>query len=84
MFQTMEGNARSHRVSEIGAQAEQSQADLMRSLQAVSDNIMRLAGKLHADSDSGNRAEDSASIHQQNAIAQDLIARLLAIPASQV
>ncbi len=36
----------------------------MRLLQAVSDNIMQLAGTLRADPDSGNRAQDSASIHQ--------------------
>jgi hypothetical protein len=78
MFQTMEGNARPHRI------AEQTQAELMRSLQAVSDNIMRLAGTLRAQPESDRAAGDTAAIHQQNAIAQDLIARLLAMPASAV
>jgi hypothetical protein len=78
MFQTMEGNAKPHAQA-----AESSEADLLRSLQAVSDNIMRLAGTLRADSASARRAADTASIHQQNALAQDLIGRLLAMPAAR-
>jgi hypothetical protein len=78
MFQTMEGNARPHRID------EPTQAELMRSLQAVSDTIMRLAGTLRAQPENERRAGDTAAIHQQNAIAQDLIARLLAMPASAV
>jgi hypothetical protein len=83
MFQTMEGNAKPHRAAEMGVQTVESQADLLRSLQVVSDNIMRLAGKLRAQTDDLRHAEDTVSINEQNLLAKNLIGRLLAMPASQ-
>jgi hypothetical protein len=85
MFQTMEGNAKPHRTAEVIAQAVQegasaTQAELLSTLQSVSDNIMRLAGKLRGH----NAADaDAVTITEQHAVAQQLIGRLLAMPASQ-
>ncbi|SAL45732.1 hypothetical protein AWB71_02460 [Caballeronia peredens] len=86
MFQTMEGNARPHRTAEVIAHEMHSggpatQAELLSTLQSVSDNIMRLAGKLRAGRDA--TADDAASITEQQALAQQLIGRLLTLPASQ-
>ncbi|BAN27083.1 hypothetical protein [Caballeronia insecticola] len=86
MFQTMEGNARPHRTAEVAAEQMLSiepvtQAELLSTLQSVSDNIMRLAGKLRAEPDAS--AHDAATITEQHALAQQLIGRLLALPASQ-
>jgi hypothetical protein len=83
MFQTMEGNARPHRVAGVDtdAPAAESQADLLRALQAASDNVMRLAGKLHADPVSIESYTNLASLHEQQALADSLINRLLAMPA---
>ena len=86
MFQTMEGNARPHRTTDIVAagtlgSTAVTQAELLSALQTVSDNIMRLAGKLRAEADAA--ADDAASITEQHALAQQLIGRLLAMPATQ-
>jgi hypothetical protein len=86
MFQTMEGNAKPHRTAEVIAEEAQAgasatQAELLRTLQSVSDNIMRLAGKLRAERNTAD--DDAASITEQHALAQQLIGRLLALPASQ-
>lgn len=85
MFQTMEGNAKPHRTAEVIAQAVQegasaTQAELLSTLQAVSDNIMRLAGKLRGHDAA---ADDAVTITEQHAVAQHLIGRLLTMPASQ-
>ncbi|CAL8478866.1 MULTISPECIES: hypothetical protein [Caballeronia] len=86
MYQTMEGNARPHRTAEcfiegsqVGAAA--TQAELLQALQSASDNIMRLAGKLRGERDA--TADDAETITEQHALAQELIGRLLALPASQ-
>ncbi|WP_244830982.1 hypothetical protein [Caballeronia sp. TF1N1] len=79
MFQTMEGNAAPHRV--IGSKAD-SEAELLSTLQAASENIMRLAGKLLAGHDAS--AQDAVSITEQNELAQLTIGRLLALPASKI
>ncbi|SAK84508.1 hypothetical protein AWB79_05782 [Caballeronia hypogeia] len=79
MYQTMEGNAAPYQASQDIASA--TQAELLRTLQTVSDNIMRLAGKLHAGPDAAT--DDVASITEQHALAQQLIGRLLVMPASQ-
>jgi hypothetical protein len=76
MFQTMEGNARPHRLADVAGQSE---AELMRALQAASDNIMRLAGTLRAQPEGLRHAADVASINEQQALAEGLIGRLLAI-----
>ena len=83
MYQTMEGNARPHRTAECFAEGSQhaTQAELLSRLQSVSDDIMRLAGKLHAGRDATD--DDAAAITGQHALAQQLIGRLLAMPASQ-
>lgn len=86
MFQTMQGNARPHGTTDVvaGAAPESTaltQAELLRTLQTVSDNIMRLAGKLRAEPDAAT--DDAASIIEQHALAQQLIGRLLAMPATQ-
>jgi hypothetical protein len=86
MYQTMEGNARPHRTAQCFSEGSQdstpaTQAELLRTLQSVSDNIMRLAGKLHADRDATD--DDADAIIEQNALAEQLIGRLLAMPASQ-
>ncbi|SAK44402.1 hypothetical protein [Caballeronia ptereochthonis] len=86
MYQTMEGSARPHRTAGFVAEETQesapaTQAELLRTLQGVSDNIMRLAGKLRAGRNPA--ADDAASITEQHALAQQLIGRLLALPASQ-
>jgi len=87
MFQTMEGNARPHRTAEYAADesvesAPATQAELLRTLQTVSDNIMRLAGKLRAGHNP-TAADDAVTITEQHAVAQQLIGRLLALPASE-
>ncbi|SAK80238.1 hypothetical protein AWB80_05034 [Caballeronia pedi] len=85
MYQTMEGNARPHRTaqgfegSQVGTTA--TQAELLRTLQSVSDDIMRLAGKLHAGRDATD--EDAVTITEQQELAQHLIGQLLTMPASQ-
>ena len=86
MYQTMEGNARPHRTAEGFVEASQdgtpaTQAELLSTLQSVSENIMRLAGKLNAGRDATD--DDAAAITGQHALAQQLIGRLLAMPASQ-
>jgi hypothetical protein len=84
MFQTMEGNARPHRTADVFESQQNvsaTQAELLSSLQSVSDNIMRLAGKLQGEP--GATSEDAATIAEQHAIAEQLIGRLLAMPASQ-
>ncbi|SAK57341.1 hypothetical protein AWB75_02208 [Caballeronia catudaia] len=83
MYQTMEGNARPHRTAECFAEGLQdaTQAELLSRLQSVSDDIMRLAGKLHAGRDATD--DDADAITGQHALAQQLIGRLLAMPASQ-
>ena len=86
MYQSMEGNARPHRTAERFAEAPQdgtpaTQAELLNTLQSVSDNIMRLAGRLHAGRDATDA--DAVSITEQQALAEQLISRLLAMPASQ-
>jgi hypothetical protein len=87
MYQSMEGNARPHRTAQGFAEASQdgttaTQAELLSSLQSVSENIMRLAGKLNAGRDATD--DDAVTITEQHALAQTLIGRLLAMPASQV
>ncbi|BBU32457.1 hypothetical protein BTHE68_61910 (plasmid) [Burkholderia sp. THE68] len=57
------------------------QAELLRTLQSVSDDIMRLAGKLHAGRDATD--EDAVTITEQQELAQHLIGQLLTMPASQ-
>jgi hypothetical protein len=86
MFQTMEGNARPHRTAEVLADNSQqnvsaTQAELLKELQSVSDNIMRLAGTLRGSPDA--TIDDAATITEQHAIAEQLIGRLLTMPASQ-
>ncbi|SAK52755.1 hypothetical protein AWB76_01758 [Caballeronia temeraria] len=86
MYQTMEGNARPHRTAQCFTEGSQdgaavTQAELLNALQSVSDNIMRLAGKLRGERDA--TADDAESITEQHALAQELIGRLLALPASQ-
>jgi hypothetical protein len=85
MYQTMEGNARPHRTAQCfgeGAHdgAPATQAELLVALQSVSENIMRLAGKLRAERAAD---DDAVAITEQHALAQQLIGRLLALPASQ-
>ena len=85
MFQTMEGNARPHRTAEFVAEgslisASATEAELLGTLQTVSDNIMRLAGKLRAARDAAT--DDAATITEQHALAQQLIGRLLTLPAA--
>jgi hypothetical protein len=81
MYQTMEGNARPHRIAEV-AVVEQSQADLMSALQAASDNIMRLAGQILSEPDGWRRAVDTKTMNEQHALADELIGRLLAMPVT--
>ncbi|KXV13423.1 hypothetical protein CR51_04675 [Caballeronia megalochromosomata] len=86
MYQTMEGNARPHRTADGFTEGSQdravaTQADLLSALQSASDNIMRLAGKLRGERDA--TAADAVNITEQHALAQELIGRLLALPASQ-
>jgi hypothetical protein len=81
MFQTMEGNARPHRVAAVDGE---SQADLMRALQVASDNVMRLAGRVSGEQDATRSHADSVELSRQHAIADALIARLLAMPAHAV
>ncbi|SPB15641.1 hypothetical protein NOV72_02861 [Caballeronia novacaledonica] len=85
MYQTMEGNAKPHRTAACFAEGSQdsaaTQAELLRALQSASDNIMRLAGKLRGERDA--TADDAVTITEQHALAQELIGRLLALPASQ-
>ena len=79
MFQTMEGNARPHRIAGVDAE---SQADLMRALQAASDKVMRLAGRVSGEPDAMRSAADAIELKKQHELADALIARLLAMPAS--
>ncbi|MCG7405708.1 MULTISPECIES: hypothetical protein [Caballeronia] len=85
MYRTMEGNARPHRTAQRFGEGSQdsaaTQAELLSALQSVSDNIMRLAGKLHGDPNATD--DDAETITEQHAFAQELIGRLLALPASQ-
>jgi hypothetical protein len=86
MYQTMEGNARPHRTAQCFTEGSQdsaaaTQAELLHALQAASDNIMRLAGKLRGERDATD--DDAVTITEQHALAQPLIGRLLALPASQ-
>jgi hypothetical protein len=76
MFQTMEGNARPHGLADVAAESE---AELMRALQTASDSIMRLAGALRARPDGMHRNADVVSIMEQQATAERLIGRLLAM-----
>ncbi|SAK78392.1 hypothetical protein AWB77_03758 [Caballeronia fortuita] len=85
MYQTMEGNARPHRTAqclpEESQDGAQSQAELLHALQSVSENIMRLAGKLRGERDA--TADDAQTMTEQHALAQQLIGRLLTLPASR-
>ncbi|MFM0325321.1 hypothetical protein [Caballeronia glebae] len=86
MYQTMEGNAKPHRTAECFTEGSQdsaaaTQAELLNALQSVSDNIMRLAGKLRGERNA--TAGDAVTITEQHALAQKLIGRLLTLPASQ-
>ncbi|MDR5740330.1 MULTISPECIES: hypothetical protein [unclassified Caballeronia] len=82
MFQTMQKNAAPHHIANLNAYAHlgapAAEADLLAQLQAASDNVLRLAGELHANADA-----DADSLTEQHAIAQRLIGQLLAMPASQ-
>ncbi len=85
MYQTMEGNAKPHRTAACFTEESQdsaavTQAELLHALQSVSDNIMRLAGKLRGERDATD--EDAVTITEQHALAQKLIGRLLTLPAS--
>ncbi|WP_277186804.1 hypothetical protein [Caballeronia sp. BR00000012568055] len=82
MFQTMEGNARPHRTEGFEGEQHESQADLMRALQVASDAVMRLAGRVGGDPDAMRSHHDAIELKRQHAIADALIARLLAMPAS--
>ncbi len=55
-----------------------SEAELLAALQTASDNVMRLACKLHAQPD----ADAAHALAEEHALAQELIARLLALPAA--
>jgi hypothetical protein len=79
MFQTMEGNARPHRLAEV---AGETQADLLRALQVASDNVLRLAGRVSGETDAMRSHADAIELNKQHEIADALIARLLAMPAS--
>ncbi|KMZ12216.1 hypothetical protein BHUM_04944c [Candidatus Burkholderia humilis] len=81
MFQTMQGNARPHRIAEMEV-VGQTQADLMNALQAASDNIMRLAGRILAEPSGAQRAVDARTMNEQHALADELISRLLAMPVA--
>ena len=81
MFQTMEGNARPHRVAGVDAET---QTDRMRALQAASDRVMRLAGRVSSEPDAMRSAADAIELNEQRELADALIARLLAMPASAI
>ncbi|MFM0049554.1 hypothetical protein [Caballeronia grimmiae] len=82
MFQTMQKNAAPHHIANPNAYAHidapATEAELLAQLQVASDNVLRLAGELHA-----NANADADSLAEQHEIAQRLIGRLLAMPASQ-
>jgi len=87
MFQTMAANARAHQPHQMtNANAidsddsrAASEAELLAELQIASDNVLRLACKLRTQPD----ADAADSMATQHALAQRLIGRLLAMPASQ-
>ncbi len=81
----MECNARPHRVAGVDIENVESQADLLRALTtAASENVLRLAGRVSDQQDATRRHANAIELNRQHEIADALIARLLAMPASAI